>query len=34
VLWQIVVDTGADAGEVACLVTVEAGIAGIEAIYD
>jgi protein ImuB len=34
VLWQIVVDTGAETGEVACLVAVEAGIAGVEAIYD
>jgi hypothetical protein len=33
-LWQIVVDTGAETGEVACLVAVEAGIAGVEAIYD
>jgi protein ImuB len=32
--WQLVVDCGADAGEVACIVSVEAGRAGIEAIYD
>ena len=32
--WQVVVDCGADAGDVACVVTVEAGRAGIEAIYD
>jgi protein ImuB len=32
--WQVVVDCGADAGEVACVVTVEAGRAGVEAIYD
>ena len=32
--WQIVVDCGADAGEVACVVVVEAGRAGLEAIYD
>jgi protein ImuB len=31
--WQIVVDC-ADAGEVACVVRVEAGRAGLEAIYD
>jgi hypothetical protein len=37
VFWQLVVDTGPtanDSGEVACLVTVEAGLAGVEAIYD
>jgi protein ImuB len=34
VLWQIVVDTGDIAGAVACLVTVEGGIAGVAAIYD
>jgi protein ImuB len=33
VLWQVVVDVGAG-GEVACLVAVEGGRAGIEAIYD
>jgi protein ImuB len=32
--WQVVVDCGADGGEVACIVTVEAGRAGIEAVYD
>jgi len=32
--WQIIVDCGADAGDVACVVMVEAGQAGIEAIYD
>jgi protein ImuB len=32
--WQVVVDCGAAGGEVACVVTVEAGRAGIEAIYD
>jgi protein ImuB len=32
--WQILVNCGADAGDVACIVTVVAGIAGIEAIYD
>jgi protein ImuB len=31
--WQVVVDC-ADAGEVACVVCVESGCAGIEAIYD
>jgi protein ImuB len=31
--WQVVVDCG-DAGDVACVVVVEAGHAGIEAIYD
>ena len=31
--WQVVVDC-ADAGEVACIVRVEAGRAGVEAIYD
>jgi protein ImuB len=31
--WQVVVDCG-EAGEVACIVRVEAGRAGIEAIYD
>ena len=31
--WQVVVE-GPDAGEVACLVALEAGTAGIEAIYD
>jgi protein ImuB len=34
VLWQIVVDAGTEHGEVACLVAVEAGIAGVEAVYD
>ena len=33
-LWQVVVDCGADAGEVACLVAIENGHAGVEAIYD
>jgi protein ImuB len=32
VLWQVVVDTGPDT--VACLVSVESGIAGVDAIYD
>jgi protein ImuB len=32
-LWQIVIE-GPDASEVACLVALEAGTAGIEAIYD
>jgi protein ImuB len=32
--WQVVVDCGAEAGDVACLVVVEAGRAGVEAIYD
>jgi protein ImuB len=32
--WQLVVECGAGAGEVACIVRVEAGRAGIEAIYD
>jgi len=32
--WQIVVDCGPDAGDIACVVMVEAGRAGIEAIYD
>jgi protein ImuB len=32
--WQVVVDCGTDAGHVACVVTVEAGRAGVEAIYD
>lgn len=32
--WQVVVDCGADAGDVACVVVVEAGRAGVEAIYD
>jgi protein ImuB len=32
--WQVVVDCGADAGDVACIVVVESGRAGIEAIYD
>jgi hypothetical protein len=34
VLWQLVVDGGVAAGTVACLVAVEAGRAGVEAIYD
>src|SRR5262249_17971896 len=34
VLWHVVVDGGPDAGDVACLVEVVAGRAGIEAIYD
>ena len=34
VLWHVVVDGGAEAGTVACLVAVEAGTAGVEAIYD
>jgi protein ImuB len=33
-LWQVVVTTGDDEGEVACLVVVEAGRAGVEAVYD
>jgi protein ImuB len=33
VLWQVVVG-GEDAAEVACLVVVEAGRAGVEAVYD
>jgi protein ImuB len=32
--WQIVVDCGTGAGDVACIVVVESGRAGIEAIYD
>ena len=32
--WQVVVDCGPDAGDVACIVVVEAGHAGVEAIYD
>jgi protein ImuB len=34
--WQVVVDcgTGTGAGDVACIVVVEAGRAGVEAIYD
>jgi len=32
--WQVVVDCGADGGDVACVVVVEAGRAGVEAIYD
>ena len=32
--WQVVVDCGTDAGDVACVVVVEAGRAGVEAIYD
>ena len=32
--WQVVVDCGTDAGDVACIVVVEAGRAGVEAIYD
>jgi protein ImuB len=32
--WQVVVDCGADGGDVACVVIVEAGRAGVEAIYD
>jgi protein ImuB len=34
VLWQLVVDAGEEAGTVACLVAVESGRAGVEAIYD
>jgi protein ImuB len=34
VLWQVVIDTRTEAGTVACLVAVEAGRAGVEAIYD
>jgi hypothetical protein len=30
----VVVDCGPDAGDVACIVVVEAGHAGVEAIYD
>jgi hypothetical protein len=30
----VVVDCGADAGDVACIVVVESGRAGVEAIYD
>ena len=33
VLWHVVVETR-PAGSVACLVVVEAGSAGVEAIYD
>jgi protein ImuB len=32
--WQVIVDCGPDAGDVACIVVVEAGRAGVEAIYD
>jgi len=32
--WQVVVDCGAAGGDVACVVLVEAGRAGVEAIYD
>jgi protein ImuB len=32
--WQIVVDCGTGAGDVACIVVVESGRAGVEAIYD
>jgi protein ImuB len=32
--WQVVVDCGDDAGDVACVVMVEAGRAGVEAVYD
>ena len=32
--WQVVVDCGPTRGEVACIVRVEAGRAGVEAIYD
>jgi protein ImuB len=32
--WQVVVDCGAETGDVACIVVVESGRAGIEAIYD
>jgi protein ImuB len=32
--WQVVVDCGPAGGDVACVVTVEAGRAGVEAIYD
>jgi len=32
--WQVIVDCGTDAGDVACIVVVEAGRAGVEAIYD
>jgi protein ImuB len=31
--WQVIVDCG-PSGDVACIVTVEAGRAGVEAIYD
>jgi protein ImuB len=34
VLWQVVVDGGPEASAVACLVAVEGGSAGVEAIYD
>jgi hypothetical protein len=30
----VVVDCGSSGGDVACVVTVEAGQAGVEAIYD
>lgn len=33
VLWQVVVDAGSR-GEIACLISVEAGRAGVEALYD
>jgi len=33
VLWQVVIESGSG-GEVACLVSVEAGQAGVEAVYD
>jgi protein ImuB len=32
--WQVIVDCGPTGGDVACIVTVEAGRAGVEAIYD
>jgi hypothetical protein len=32
--WQVIVDCGPAGGDVACIVTVEAGRAGVEAIYD
>jgi hypothetical protein len=32
--WQVVVDCGTAGGDVACVVAVEAGRAGVEAIYD
>ena len=32
--WQVIVDCGPTGGGVACIVTVEAGRAGVEAIYD
>jgi protein ImuB len=33
-LWHVVVDGGPEAGDVACLLALEGGRAGIEAIYD